>query len=309
MPFYNDLDHLIQRIDYRVLLPLLSRMPLYWGESLSKVRGIINFALDYEWRSMALQHRYIRKRSLEAMQIILPETSKQRLITTTINRFIHNSREEWQALLFGRDIMNKINQKSIVEETNNLLSIQKKGRGIVMLSCHFDSFCMGTVLMGMRGLIVNGVNTAMIEDIRIHPDVRSFFNRKYRAMENHMYGKIVYWEVDLPFFYQALEKGETVILLGDIPGSKSNIYIPFLNRSFRMPLGAWHMAKKTGSAIGAFICLHNSTGSYRVICLPPREIDPDDPVSTMLPIYVFFEKWIKRYPERWLAADLLPAFG
>ncbi|MCP4680746.1 MAG: hypothetical protein GY864_00250 [Desulfobacterales bacterium] len=309
MRFYAGLDQLIQNIDFKVLLPLMARMPLPLGEALSRTRGIFQAALDYEWRSMALRHLYIRGRTWEAMKIISPQWSGPRLIAATLRRFMHNSREEWQACLFGRKVMGDINRRSTVDRIDDLLEIQKSGRGLVMVSCHFDSFCMGMVLMGMRGLRVNVINTSMIEDPRIHPAVRSFFNRKYRAMEDHMAGKMVYHQVDLPFFYKALEKGQTVALMGDVPGSKTTIHIPFLGRSFKMPLGAWHMAKKTGAALGAFICVHQSSGCYRVFCLPPRDIDPEDPVRTMTPIYAYLEKWIRWAPERWETSDLLPAFG
>ena len=135
------------------------------------------------------------------------------------------------------------------------------------------------------------------------------FNRKFRAMESLMGGKCVHHEVDRSFFLGALERGETVAILGDVPGGRSTVYIPFLGTNHRMPLGAWQMAKKTGSLVGAFVCLHQRTGQYRVICLSPREVDSDNPLKTMRPIYAFLESWIRRYPERWVAADLLTTYG
>jgi lauroyl/myristoyl acyltransferase len=306
---WASLDHLIQTIDYRILLPTMARMPLALGEHLSGLRGMFQAILDYEWRSMALRQCFVRKNTYEAMSIIMPDAGRRKWISATLRRFIHNSREEWQACLFGRKVMSTIAQRSQVDSLQDLLKFREQGRGLVLVSCHFDSFCMGMVLLGMNGLRVNVVNTSMIEDQRIHPAVRAFFNRKYRAMEYHMGGKMVYHQVDLPFFYRALEKGETVVLMGDIPGSKSNVFIPFFGRSFRMPLGAWHMAKKTGSVLGAFVCLHQSPGRYRVICLPPKEIDPNSPKNTMEPIYGFLEAWIRKAPERWVAADLLPGYG
>ncbi|MCP4691008.1 MAG: lysophospholipid acyltransferase family protein [Desulfobacterales bacterium] len=309
MAFYAGLDRLIQEIDFRLLLPMMARAPLPLGETLSRLRGAAQAALDYDWRSMALRHRYVRARTREAMAIISPGWSGPRLAAATLRRFMHNSREEWQACLFEREVMEEINRRSTVEGVDELLKIQESGRGLVMVSCHFDSFCMGMVLMGMKGLRVNVINTSIVEDPRIHPAVRTFFKRKYGAMEARMNGKMVYYQEDMPFFYKALERGRTVALMGDIPGSKTTFHIPFLGRVFKMPLGAWLMAKKTGSALGAFMCLHESPGRYRVFCLPPRDIDPEDPVRTMTPVYAFLEKWIRRSPERWVSSDLLPHFA
>lgn len=308
MRFSEKAARWLQAADFECLLPVISRLPLSAGQAVSQARGMIHGYLDYDWRSMALRFPYVRERTRQAMAMIQPDAGENFYRAATLKRFIHNSREEWQACLFGRRVMTEIAGRSVVEGIESLKRNQEAGRGMVMVSCHFDSFCMGMVLMGMQGLRVNVINTSAIEDPRIHPSVRRFFKRKYQWMEWHMGGKMVYHEVDMPFFYRALEKGQTVALMGDIPGSKSNVYIPFLNVPFKMPVGAWHMALKTNSLVGAFMCVHEGIGKYRVICLPPVEIDPVSPLNTLKPVYEFMEAQIRRMPERWVAADLLPAY-
>lgn len=299
----------LQAVDFGRILPGMARLPLPLGENLARIRGLLAGAADYEWRSLALRLPYIRERTKQAIRMIRPNAGEWYCRMATARRFMHNSREEWQACLFSRSVMTKIADRSVVEGLDNLLHHQKAGRGMVMVSCHFDSFCMGMALMGMKGLRVNVVSTSGIYDRRVHPAVQKFHYRKYRSMENWLNGRMVDHEVDLPFFYRALERGETVALMGDIPGSKSDIFIPFLNARFKMPVGAWHMARKTGSLVGAFMCLHEGVGRYRVICLPPAEIDPDSPCRTLMPIYGFLEEYIRKMPDRWVASDLLPAYS
>jgi lauroyl/myristoyl acyltransferase len=301
--------HWLQTIDFGYILPTMARLPLPLGEKLSRARGAIQATLDYDWRSMALRYPYVRARTRQAMAMIQPNSGDKYCKTAAVRRFMHNSREEWQACLFGHRVMDKISRRSTVEGISDLRRHQEAGRGMVMVSCHFDSFCMGMVLMGMQGIRVNVVNTAAIEDPRINLTVRRFFQHKYRWMEARMRGKMVYHEVNMPFFYRALEKGQTVALMGDIPGSKSDVIIPFLNTRFKMPVGAWHMALKTNSLLGAFMCVHEGVGKYRVTCLPPAEIDPESPLRTLKPIYAFMEAQIRSMPERWVAADLLPAYS
>ena len=301
--------HWLQTIDFGYILPAMARLPLPLGERLSLARGVIQAHLDYDWRSLALRYPYVRKRTQQAMAMIRPDAGEKYFKSAMVRRFMHNSREEWQACLFGRPVMAEIFRRSCVEGISDLRHHQDKGRGMVMVSCHFDSFCMGMVLMGMQGIRVNVINTAAIEDSRINLTVRRFFQHKYRWMEARMQGKMVYHEMDLPFFYRALEQGQTVALMGDIPGSKSDVIIPFLNTRFKMPVGAWHMALKTNSLLGAFMCIHEGIGKYRVICLPPAEIDPESPLETLKPVYAFMEAQIRRMPERWVAADLLPAYA
>ncbi len=309
MGFWEGPVRCLQRFDYRYALPWMSCLPLAIGQRLAEVRGLVHAAMDYDWRSVAIGFRYIRSRTYQAMGMIRPEKGRMWKMVKTAQRYVHNSREEWQACLFPREVMDAINRQSTVEGLDGLLAIQANGQGMVMVGCHLDSFCMGMVLMGMKGLRVNVINTIGIEDERIHPDVRTFYQEKYRAMEPRMNGLMEYHETNLPFFYQALERGETVALMGDVPGSKSNVWIPFLGTRLRMPVGAWHMAKRTGSLIGGFVCIHEGVGRYRVVTWQPREIDPRSPEKTLVPIYRFLEEWIRRAPDRWVAADLLPAYG
>ena len=301
--------HWLQTLDFGYVLPLMARLPLPMGQALSTVRGLLNVATDYEWRSLAIHYNYIRERTFQAMKMIQPDAGEQSWKKATIQRFIHNSRDEWQACLYDLPVMEKICRRSSVEGIDALLKQQAAGRGIAMVSCHFDGF-MGMALLGMKGLCVNALTTAAgNEDPRIHPVVRSYLNKKYRKLESRMNGKIVYQEENMPFFYKALERGETVVLFGDVPGSKSSVFIPFLGARFKMPLGAWHLAGKTHSLISATVCVHEGVGRYRVICLPPAEPDPKSPLCTLQPIYAFLEKHIRRMPERWVASDLLPAFS
>lgn len=308
MGFGELMVHWIQRLDYGVLLPAMARMPLIIGVSLAKIRGVLGALVDYDWRSIAIKHRYIRGRTFKTMRIINPEVTALTASFYTLSRFIYNSTEEWQACLFDRPVMKTISCNSRIEGLEKLLKNQRQKQGQILISCHYDSFCMGMVLLGMQGIHTHVINTSMIEDPRINATVRAFFQYKYRSMESRMNGRMAYYQGGMDHFYRVLAKGETVVLMGDIPGSRSDCYIDFLNKRFRMPLGAWHMARKTNSLVGGYVCIRETASRYRVITLPPVAIDPDNPVATLEPIYRFLEYWIRRHPSRWVSADLLPAF-
>ncbi len=307
MPHEIDLAPWIH-IDYKHILPATARLPLWLGHSIAWLRGLIYAIVNFDWRDHAIGYSYVRSRTRQAMDILLPSAATSRRFYNTTLRYIHHSREEWQACLFGHDVMNRIKLHSNIDHLDLLKACHQNRRGLVLVSCHLDSFCLGMVLMGMHGLPVNVINTAMIEDSRIHPAVRQFFQRKYRAMEHRMQGRMPYYQSEMPYFEKSLNAGQIVVLMGDIPGTKSDCWINWLGRSFRMPLGAWHMARRTNSLISAFVCIHEGIGRYRVVMLPPREIDPKSPKDTCKPLYSFMESWIRQYPERWISSDLLPGY-
>ena len=292
---------LLQLYDYKYFLPFLARLPIGMGRKLALVRGFIHALLDYDWRSNTLGFFYIRKRVMDFMGYF----SDSPPVKGTLQRFMTNSLEEWQSYLFShKNHMKFIASQDHIQGIDRLKELAEQKRGVVLLSTHFDSFCMGMVLFGMHGLKVNMMITAAIEDPRIDSSVRQYFQDKYKAMELHMNGKTVCYEYDLDFFYKALARGEIVVLLGDVPGGKSSLYIDFLEKRFQLPLGAWHMAKKTGSLIGAYVTLGYPGGKYESVCIPPMEVHPDDPLCSLMPSYRFLESWIRKMPEKWVASDL-----
>lgn len=308
MVSWGSLGRWLQGIDYKLVVPALAGMPLWAGEKLASLRGFFAWLLNHDWRYVASGSREARARTYQSMSIIDPEAGPARLNWRTLRRFQHNSREEWQACLFNKKVMEKINNNSMVTGLEELKYYRSQGRGVILVSCHLDSFCMGMVLLGLQGLPVHVINTSEIENPVIHPNVREFYQAKYRAMENLMHGRMAYYQTEMDHFREVLKHGEMVTLMGDVPGSRSTIYIPFLGRLFRMPLGAWHLARETDSALGAYVCVREGTGRYRVICMNPGEILSDDPKQSLLPVYDFLEKWIRRMPERWISADLLSGF-
>jgi len=205
--------------------------------------------------------------------------------------------------------MDKISQQSQLDCIDELLQNQNKGRGQILISVHLDSFCMGMALMGMRGVFVNGIATSQIEDPRVHPAVRSYFQKKYGSLQHLIQGQVRYHETNMKYFYKVLNKGQLVVIMGDTLDSNSNEYITFLGKSFRLPMGAWRLAKKTNSLVGGYVCLQTGIGHYHIICFPPREIDDRSPKRTLLPIYVFLEEWIRKMPDRWFASDFWPYYG
>ncbi|SLM29943.1 hypothetical protein MTBBW1_2030033 [Desulfamplus magnetovallimortis] len=299
------INRLIQSIDYSFVVPLTASLPIPVGRKIAIMRGIVCAILDYDWRSNALNFRYVRSRVMENMRNL----SSRKPLWGTLKRFVNNSIEEWQSCLFRHpDKMVKIAGQCHIEHLDDYKRHAREKRGIVLVSAHFDSFCMGMVLIGMKGLKVHCINTSGLENPLIDPAIRSYFKIKYSYMESLMNGKMPYHEDGMEIFYEKLNNGEMVVLMGDIPGSRSSVFIDFLGKKFRLPLGAWHMARKTNSLLGAYMTFGFPGGKYHTISIPPYEPDPHDPVKSLMPIYSFMEKLIKAHPEKWVASDLLQGY-
>jgi len=310
MSWRTALNRAWQWFDYRVMLPGLARLPLPVGALLAQWRGLFNGWLDLDWRSLSLQQRFVYDATYAAQQQLCPQATPQQWRRQTLQRFVVNSREEWEASLFLRYPVERFKAASTVYGLQEWLSAQRAGQPMVLLTPHFDSFCMGIVLLGLHGLKVHAVSSAVVEDPRVHPAVRRFYWQKYRGMERYMNGGLIrHQEQDNRHFYRALQQGEAVVILADLPTpNQQSLVVPFLGQLRCMASGPLRVAQKTHSLVGAFVCLHERTGQYRLMCAPLRSLDTESPARSFVPLYAFLDAYLHRYPARWWAADLLRAY-
>lgn len=303
------LDHAITWCEYSLFLPFLARLPLRLGYRLAAWRGKMNWAFDREWRSIAVGHPYIRGATGRAINQILPDLPASGIEMMTRRRFEGFSREEFEAQLLMKKRVGKLH--FMVRGIEGVQQQLARGRGMVLLTPHFDSFILGMVFLGMSGLTVNVMTSDVVENPRVDRCVRRFFFRKYRCMETYLQGgKALHVEQDLRFFYRALLAGESVVILADLPTPTPGdhpMWLRFLGRERSFLSGAFRLARRTGSAVAGFVCRWEGAGNYTVTlgeCIPPDGVTHESYQRT----YNFLESAIRSNPERWFAADLLQVF-
>lgn len=294
--------------EFTLFLPLLARLPLRFGYRLAARRGTLNWFFDREWRSISLGQRYIRVATDQAMKQILPDLSAAEIGRLTRKRFEGNSREEFEAYLLMQDRVRELSFS--VRGLESVREQSARGRGVILLAMHFDSFILGIIYLGMSGLVVNVMTSDVVENPLVDGCVSRFFFRKYRGMERYLQGgKAVHVEQNLQFFYQALLNGECVVVLADLPARDNDqqIWVRFLERERSFLSGAFRLARRTESVLAGFICQWEGGYKYTVTlseCIPPKEVNK----ASYQQVYAFLETAIQNKPERWWAADLLRTF-
>ena len=88
----------IDYVDYRFLLPSLYYLPVRMSERLVQWRGLIRYALDMDWRSVAVGHPHIKRDTEKALKFLCGEHVYNRKMV--LERFIHQSREEMEAIFY-----------------------------------------------------------------------------------------------------------------------------------------------------------------------------------------------------------------
>lgn len=297
---------LLHRADFGWFLPAMAKLPLPLGYALSNLRGRINAASGRDWRSVALGFRHIRRQSLLAYDLLPGAPTPAQKQRWCQQRFEVEARDEFEAQLVAARRLGELRCDFSPSDTPQLLA--KHPRGLVLLTPHFDSFYLGIALLAQAsGARVNSMSSAVSHDARVDAAVSRHFERKYRGLEHYLHGgKVPDMESGLRPFYRMLERGETLVVLGDAPVLPNGVAmtVDFLGARRALAGGALRLAQRSGSDLGAFVCRHLGPGRYRLEMGP---IGPANDAQTLAQTYRFLSEHILAQPGLWWAADLLPA--
>ncbi len=303
MGSYQALRRKFINFDYKLIIPFLSLFPDNIAFKFFKLRGLVQYYTNIEWKGISLNQPFMRQETINAIKLIKSELDFENVKKLTKLRFINESYDEYLSYLYSKKKIYKILENLEVENLDELLEIKAK-QGIVFISTHFDAFTLGLMGLGYKGLNMNVINTRGITDDKIPYAVREYYRKKYLAMEKIMNGEMPFIEDDKNFFIERLKHNDSVGLMGDIPGTKSTVFYDFFGKNFKMPLGAWKFALETESMLSGFVCIRLKKHKYKIFTIKPY-LPSQDPYESLKPIYDFLKEYIKNHPEKWLASYLL----
>ncbi len=252
---------------------------------------------------MALGRRHIRSQSLAGYRLLPGSANEETLSAWCGERFVVEAREELEAQLVAAGRVNRLN--CAFEPSGAALVGHQRNRGLVLLTPHFDSFFLGVAFLARNGAKVNLMSSAVTQQPGVDAAVTRHFSSKYRGLEHYLNGgKVLHMETGLRQFYRLLERGETLVVLGDAPVLPDGVsaQVNFLGGSRLVAGGALRMAQRTGSDIGAYVCRHLEDNNYSLALGP---VGPADEPASIDAVYAFLGTAIQSSPGRWWGADLL----
>ena len=295
----------VHHLDYAWLLPLLARLPLALAWPLAAWRGWVNGRLGRDWRSVALGTAHVERQTLLGYGQLAPKATPAQRQRWCRQRFAVESRDEFEACWLGARRLGAL--ACSFDAPARALLTQENGRGLVLLTPHFDSFYLGIAFLAQAsGRRFNSMSSAVFRDPRVDPAVTRHFARKYAALEHYLNGGLVpEMENGLRPFYRMLAAKEALVVLGDAPKLPHGaaMTVDFLGGQRELAGGALRLAQRSGSDLGGFVCRCVGPGRYAVQACTPG---PADDPATLARIYALFSQAITAQPGAWWAADLLP---
>jgi lauroyl/myristoyl acyltransferase len=292
----------VARLDYGLVLPLLARLPRWLARPLWLLRGCINYAMDWDWRTLSLGHGYVREATQHAMaqlRLQAPEGSLPRRLT--LRRFLCMSREEVEAVR-----LNRLDRKTIqarITGLEPLLKARDNQQGVVLLTAHFDSLYVGLAALAEAGLTVNLMATRLTDDAMVPPAISRHFATKAVALNRLLApGRVMHFEDSLRVFVSALRRGEIVVIACDGPSTSQDRSQPvdFLGARRLMASGPQFLAKAGHAPLALYTCQEGPSGHFTVEVTEPVTLDN----GGLQQAYAALERHLLSHPWQWWAADL-----
>lgn len=297
--------------EYGRLVPASGRWPLPLGRTIARLRGWLNARFDCDWKTVSVQQHFLTARLADTFAQISTARAQNResLRQLMRQRFTTAAREEWEAVLTVRGRLGEL--RVSFENINPLLERRAHGRGVVLLTAHFDSTLLGVSCLGRFGVPIHLATSNVVLDPAVPVAIQSFFTAKYEAMQRHFNGgRYAHVETHLKSLYAALQRGEWVVILGDSPGAPDarGLGMPFFGRIRLFAPGPIRMARSVGADMVAMVCLFKGGNDYEVVLSEVESAAALAEPQAAERLYGFLENHIGTFPGRWWAAEQLPEF-
>lgn len=298
-------QRLMLEFGFRMLYPLAAHLPARSGRKIARLWGRWMAWLDCEWRSVALREHFVAQRTASALAEIEPGLTEAVARRKIAERFMAACEEELEGhwLAYGL----KTQQRVLIEGLDALRTASAAGRGLLLLTFHYDAAIWGIGCLGRAGLRLSPMSSAVTEDARVPHVVQGYFARKYAGLTRHLQGgQVMHHEHRLRDFYRRLKRGEGVVVLADAftHDARTGLPVDFLGRQRLFAPGIRRLAEKSAAAVAAFVCLREGDDYRIAISRPsPPGVPGDEACRQALH---FLEGYVRTFPERWWAADLLP---
>jgi Kdo2-lipid IVA lauroyltransferase/acyltransferase len=190
----------------------------------------------------------------------------------------------------------QLEQFLIVSGYDNFLQANRKGKGVIFLTCHLGAFDLQVSTMALKGLNPNIIGTPL-KDERLNELLWDYRN-KYGAVAIER-GRETFRMI------KVLKSGGSVALLIDQDTKVKSRFVNFFGIPAATPVGATVLALKTGAAIVPTYVYLGEDWRQHMQILPEIPMvttgdDEADMVNNTQVLSNFIENTIRKHPEQWV---------
>ncbi len=234
-----------QAIDHGWLLPWIARLPLRWAYVLARLRGRLNAVWARDWTELSVGFPYIGERCAKAYHEMFPKATESEVMRMVRERYETVSTEDLEGWLTVGGRIDEI--PMALEPIRQTMAQREAGRGLVVVMSHFDNLFFGLAGIARSGYPVYLMTSAVVQDERVHPKLRKFFQLKYEAFGHVMGGgALLHSGAEAKnTFHEVLRQGGIVAVVSETPSnptSDTGTWVHWVGRRRKMADGALRMA-------------------------------------------------------------------
>jgi Kdo2-lipid IVA lauroyltransferase/acyltransferase len=269
------------------LVNISNIMPRRMWLSFCGVLGRLAYTFAAETRKLTIKH----------LSLAFPEKRKQEIISLAKKTFRMLGKNAGEILRASRiKSLEQLNKFLVTHGYENFEVANKKGRGVIFLTCHVGAFDLQVTNMAMRGLNPNIIGTPL-KDPRLNDLLWNYRNAHGAiAIER---GRETFRMIKI------LKSGGSVALLIDQDTKVKTVFVNFFGMPAATPAGATILALKTGAAIVPTYVHLADDGLQHMHILPEipmriTENEDDDVIYNTQVLNNFIEDVIRKYPDQWV---------
>lgn len=271
----------------RFFIALSGLMPRVAWLKFCGLLGRFSYHVAPETRTLVKRH----------LKIAWPEKTSDEIASMAKNVFEYLGKNSGEMLRATRvETLEDLKEFLVVHGMENFEAANKKGKGVIFLTCHLGAFDLQVSTMALHGLNPNIIGTPL-KNKKLNKLLWDYRN-KYGAIAIER-GRETFRMIKI------LKSGGSVALLIDQDTKVKSRFVNFFGKPASTPVGATILSMKTGAAIvPTYVHLGDDWKQHMTI-LPeiPLTITGDDEadmVSNTQLLSNFTEAVIRKYPEQWV---------
>ncbi|MBM3211639.1 lysophospholipid acyltransferase family protein [Candidatus Poribacteria bacterium] len=238
-----------------------------------------------------------KAKALENLSIAFgSEKSNDEILRICRDCFRNLGKGMMEVLQFPR--LNKGNLSNLVifEGKHNLDDALKLGKGVIILTAHFNNWELLAASLSLSGYPVN----AIIRTIR-SPYIEKLVTRNRQLMGIRCISR----GASIKEALKCLRRNELLVILSDIDTKVDGVFVDFFGRLAFTPLGPVSISMKTGAVIIPTFIIRQEDNSHRIVIERPLEllntgVSEEDKIVNTGRFTKIIESYIRKNPEQWI---------
>ncbi len=239
----------------------------------------------------------VRGKVQRHLTMAFPEKSPQEIRKLSKNVFRMLGKNGGEILRSSKiKTLEQLEKILVTHGYENFETANRKGKGVIFLTCHMGAFDLQVTNMALRGLNPNIIGTPL-KDKQLNELLWKYRNQHGAiAIER---GKETFRMI------KVLKSGGSLALLIDQDTKVKTVFVNFFGMPAATPVGATMMAMKTGAAVVPTYVHLGEDGLQHMYILPEvpmriTENEEDDMVFNTQVLTSMIEGWIRKYPDQWV---------